>query len=198
MATPMSRRGPYAKGQERREEILRAAFDVLSRDGYAAASLAAIGRAIGLDSAHIVYYFPSREALLQEVLRDWDQRNRAMLEEGADVFSWWIETVRRNMGNPGIVQLYTAFAAEAVDADHPAHIFFQDRFTALQGFIASEIRRGQAGGSIDAALDADAMALSLIAQSDGLQVRWLVDRSIDMAAALQLAIRTLLRNGEDG
>jgi len=188
----MNKRGPYAKGQERREEILRAAFDVLSREGYAGASLAQIGRAMGLDSAHIIYYFPSREALLQEVLRTWDERNFAALKEGGDVFTWWIDTVRRNMDNPGIVQLYTAFAAEAVDAEHPAHAFFQARFMALQKFLADEIRRRQAAGSVIPDVDADAMATALIAQSDGLQLRWLVDRSIDMAAALQLAIGALV------
>jgi len=54
----MSKRGPYAKGQERRDEILRAAVEVISRDGYLGASLSQIGRSIGIDSAHIIYFFP--------------------------------------------------------------------------------------------------------------------------------------------
>jgi len=197
MRQRMRKRGAYSKGKERREEILRAAFDVLSRDGYAHASLAQIGRATGLDSAHIVYYFASREALLQEVLRAWDEDNFAAFKDGGDVFDGWIETVRRNMRNPGIVQLYTAFAAEAVDEAHPAHAFFQKRFAVLQGFISDEIRRRQAAGRARPGIDADQAALMLIAQSDGLQVRWLLDRSIDMAASLQLAIGALvdLREG---
>lgn len=192
----MSRRGPYAKGQERRDEILRAAFDSLSRDGYAGSSLAGIGRAVGLDSAHIVYYFSSRELLLEEVLRSWDERNFAAMQESGDVFSGWIEAVRRNMRNPGLVQLYTAFAAEAVDDSHPAHAFFRQRFADLQGFFADEIRRRQRAGTAVTAVDADAAALTLIALSDGLQVRWLVDRSIDMAVVLERAIGRLLQADE--
>jgi len=188
----MHKRGTYSKGKERREEILRAAFDVLSRDGYADTSLAQIGREIGLDSAHIVYYFASREALLQEVLVSWDESNFATLRDGDDFFAWWIDTVRRNMRNPGIVQLYTAFAAEAVDEGHPAHAFFRKRFVSLQGFIADEIRQRQAAGLAIANVDAHQLALMLIAQSDGLQVRWLLDRSVDMAASLQLAISALI------
>lgn len=195
----MSRRGPYAKGQERREEILRAAFDLLSREGYVAASLARIGRSVGLDSAHVVYYFASREALLQEVLRRWDERNFATMQESGDVFGGWIEAVRNNMCNPGLVQLYTAFAAEAVDESHPAHAFFQQRFAGLQTFLADEIRRLQKDGAAHPGLDADAAALGLIALSDGLQVRWLIDRSIDMAAALHVAVEALFcsNHGKD-
>ena len=111
----MSKRGPYAKGQERRDEILRAAVEVISRDGYRGASLSQIGRAVGIDSAHILYYFSSRESLLQEVLRMWDEGNVAHMPPGMDIFAWLVEAARRNTQTPGLVQLYTAFAAEAAD-----------------------------------------------------------------------------------
>lgn len=188
----MSKRGPYAKGQERRDEILRAAVEVISRDGYRGASLGQIGRSIGIESAHIIYYFSSREALLQEVLRVWDEGNVANLTPGTDIFTWLVQGARRNTKTPGLVQLYTAFAAEAVEPSHPAHEFFRARFTALQAYIADEIRTRQAAGTVTPALDADHAAMMLIAQSDGLQVRWLVDRSIDMAAALATEIDLLL------
>jgi len=192
----MSRRGPYSKGQERRGEILRAAVEVISRDGYRGASLGQIGRSIGIDSAHIIYYFSSREVLLQEVLRIWDEGNAAQPTADADIFTWMVEAARRNTETPGLIQLYTAFAAEAADPSHPAHDFFRARFTALQGYIADEIRKRQAEGKVASALDADHAAMMLIAQSDGLQVRWLVDRSIDMAAALATEIGLLLGKGD--
>lgn len=191
----MSKRGPYAKGQEKRDEILRAAVEIISRDGYRGASLSQIGRSIGIDSAHIIYYFSSREVLLQEVLRIWDEGNAAHTAADADIFAWMVEAARRNTNTPGLVQLYTAFAAEAADPAHPAHDFFRARFTALQGYIADAIRKRQAAGNVAPALDADHAAMMLIAQADGLQVRWLVDRSIDMAAALATEIDLLLGNG---
>lgn len=191
----MSKRGPYAKGQERRDEILRAAVEVISRDGYRGASLGQIGRSIGIDSAHIIYYFSSREVLLQEVLRIWDEGNAVQPASGADIFAWMVEAARRNTATPGLVQLYTAFAAEAADPAHPSHDFFRTRFTTLQGYIADEIRKRQSEGRVAPALDADHAAMMLIAQSDGLQVRWLVDRSIDMAAALATEIDLLLGTG---
>jgi len=191
----MSKRGPYAKGQERRDEILRAAVEVISREGYRGASLSQIGRSIGIDSAHIIYYFSSREVLLQEVLRRWDEGNVANLDPETDILAWLVEGAKRNTGTPGLVQLYTAFAAEAAEPTHPAHDFFRARFEALQGYIADDIRSRQAAGSVTPALDADHAAMMLIAQSDGLQVRWLVDRSIDMAATLATEIDLLLGTG---
>jgi len=192
----MSKRGPYAKGQERRDDILRAAVEVISRDGYRGASLSQIGRSIGIDSAHIIYYFSSREVLLQEVLRIWDEGNVANLAADTDIFAWLVEVARRNTRTPGLVQLYTAFAAEAVEPSHPAHDFFRARFTALQGYIADEIRTRQAAGTVAPTIDADHAAMMLIAQSDGLQVRWLIDRSTDMAAALATEIDLLLGTGD--
>jgi len=47
-------------------------------------------------------------------------------------------------------------------------------------------------GLANSGFDADDLAQMLIAQSDGLQLRWLLDRSIDMAASLQLAMDTLI------
>lgn len=186
----MAKRGRYSKGEERREEILQAAFDVLSRDGYKKTSLGQIGRAIGLDSAHILYYFSSREALLQEVLQRWDASNTAALE-GADAFSAWIEAVRRNETRRGIVQLYTAFAIEAADPAHPAHEYFRDHYATTQRKLADELRRRQIEGLIDQSIDPHGTAGLLISLSDGLQLRWLIDPTIDMAAALRAAIDSL-------
>lgn len=187
----MEKRGQYAKGAERREEILTTAFEVLSRDGYRGASLNQIGRAIGLDSAHILYYFRSREDLLQEVLGRWDAVNQ-MRETDGDFFSVWLRAVRHNAGNAGILQLYTVYAAEASDPAHPSHGFFQGRFDRLRAGLIGEITRLQARGLIAAAVDAEWIASILVPLSDGLQIRWLVDRSTDMAGILQSAIETLL------
>ena len=185
----MAKRGPYAKGAERREEILRAAFDVLSRDGYVRTSLGQIGRAIGIDAAHILYYFPTREALLQEVLLRWDTVSTALnaplaSDPDAEPFEWWVGAIRRNEHNRGIVQLYVAFAMEAADSTHPAHAYFADRYTRVEQEISDEISNLQHAGRFLQTLDPHDGAKLLISLSDGLQVRWLIDPTFDIAAAL--------------
>lgn len=183
----MEKRGRYAKGEERREEILEAAFTVLARDGYRGASLGQIGRSIGIESAHIVYYFGTRDDLLQEVLRRWDQGHLEDLDD-ASPLDTWMRTVRRNQTSPGLVQLYTIYAAEAVEPEHPAHEYFLQRFTFVQNLLVDAITQLQEAGSVDPTIDATRVASRLVSLSDGLQVRWLVDRSVDMVRSLSEAL----------
>lgn len=171
---------------------MRAAFEVLSRDGYTKTSLGQIGRAIGIESAHILYYFSTREELLEEVLRRWDGDSRFPHPTDVEFFSGWVDTVTRNLGNPGIVQLYTALAAESVDPSHVAHAFFKKRFAMLEDRIVAEIEKRQQAGLTPASVDARATAAQLIALSDGLQLRWLSDREFDMVAAFEFGIRTAI------
>lgn len=178
----------YTKGLQRRAEILDATMDILSRDGYSRTSLAEIGRAIGIDTANIIYYFPTREALLCEVLDHRDAINSTLPSDSSDAFTWWLEANRRNIAQPGLVQLYLALAVEAADPSHAAHEFFIQRYSRVHEAIAGEIQRRQSAGLAPDDVDAQVAAARLISLSDGLHLRWLIDRDFDMVDALRLAI----------
>lgn len=188
----MTERGPYAKGRARREEILQTALRVLSERGYRNTSLRGIGRELGIQPAHILHYFSSREELLEEVLRAWDGSPAADAPEGdvvgGDQLEGWLEAIERNTTIPGLVHLYTAFAAEAADENHPSHAFFQNRFANMRRQVAEGIREKQASGVFRADVDPDATATKLIAVSDGLQLQWLIDPEIDMVAQMRETI----------
>jgi AcrR family transcriptional regulator len=51
-----------------REEILAAAANLFGTNGYTATSTGAIARAVGLRQASLFYYYPSKEAILTELL----------------------------------------------------------------------------------------------------------------------------------
>lgn len=55
----MARRGSYAKGVARREEILESALDVIGRKGYQNASLKEIAEVVGVTPAALLHYFGS-------------------------------------------------------------------------------------------------------------------------------------------
>lgn len=57
-----------------RERILAAAASVLSRKGYAGTRLSDIAELAGLRTPAVYYYFDSREALIQEVMMEGQQR----------------------------------------------------------------------------------------------------------------------------
>jgi AcrR family transcriptional regulator len=56
--------------QARRRQIMDAAIDVLARDGYGAASLAAIAEEIGVSKGVISYHFAGKDDLLRAVVAD--------------------------------------------------------------------------------------------------------------------------------
>lgn len=180
----MSARGSYAKGIERREEILTAALDVFSQKGYRGTSLRDVAKAVGVSLAGVMHYFDSKEHLLTEILRRRDGRDVADVAHEGDDISRLIQVMRHNRDVPGLVQLHLTLAAAAEDPEHPAHRHFRERIAHLHGGLVAAIRDRQAAGTARADRDPELIARLLIAAADGIQVQWTVDRSVDMAADL--------------
>jgi len=63
--TQKNKRKPKGSGHERHREILDAAQRIVLRDGVERATVRAIAAAIGISSAALYVYFPTREAILQ-------------------------------------------------------------------------------------------------------------------------------------
>jgi len=191
-SAPEARSGGYAKGRQRREEILRTALEVLAEVGYRKTSLRAIAREMGLQPAHVLHYFSSREDLLLHVIQRWGEPSGdADRTERTPFLQRWLRQVEHNTTVPGLVHLYTAFAAEAADPGHPAHDYFASRFLRLRELIAAEVTAGIRSGALREDLVPDDVAVSLISLSDGLQLQWLVDPEIDMPARMRDAIDVL-------
>lgn len=64
-----SARPPTAKARRREQEIFEAAAEVFDRKGYAAATLADIGDAVGMLKGSLYYYIGSKEDLLYHITR---------------------------------------------------------------------------------------------------------------------------------
>lgn len=62
------RPGRPREGDTGREEILDAAAELFSQNGYAATSTRAVALAVGIKQASLYYHFPSKEAVLAELL----------------------------------------------------------------------------------------------------------------------------------
>jgi AcrR family transcriptional regulator len=191
----MPAQGTYAKGTARREEILNTALDVISTTGYHRASLRAIGRELGIEPAHILYYFGSRENLLREVITRWGEHSHALNADDADALEVYVRAIRKNLTIRGVVHLYLAFATEAVDQDHPAHSFFRDRFEHLAQELAATLERGIEQGIVRPELDPGRTARLLIALADGLQLQSLLDVDMDVPGDLEFAIDDLFVKG---
>lgn len=192
------RRGSYAKGVAKREEILTRALDVIAREGYGGASVKELADAVGLSQAGLLHYFESKEELFTEILRKRDERDLAHFgsttlaaADLAALRTGYVETVRHNAHVPGLVQLFARLSVDAGDAGHPAHGFFLERSDTLRTSFARAIAERQAAGEITDGVDADTLARIFQAVADGLQLQWLLEPDVDMAAAVDALFELL-------
>jgi AcrR family transcriptional regulator len=183
------RRGSYAKGVAKREEILERALDVIAREGYRGASVKVLAEAVGLSQAGLLHYFDSKEELFTEIIRKRDevdmQHFGPSVPEAPSIEALrdgYVAVIRHNSDVPGLVQLYSQMSVDAADEQHPAHRFFIDRGEQLRGMFASVIADRSATGQITDRIDPDTLARIFQAVADGLQLQWMLEPDVDMAS----------------
>ncbi|MFK3669450.1 TetR/AcrR family transcriptional regulator [Leifsonia aquatica] len=182
----MARRGSYAKGVAKREEILATALEVIAREGYRGASVKELADAAGLSQAGLLHYFDSKDELFTEILRKRDDLDLETYRSASgDPFRVFLRVMRHNAEVPGLVELYTRLAAEASDHAHPAHRYFVARRAAMRTLFDGMVDDGRRAGRYPAVLDTAAFGTILNATADGLQTMWLQDPTIDMASELE-------------
>ena len=178
------------KGIARRQEILDRAIEVFAVKGAEGTSLRAIAESIGVSHAALLHYFSSREVLLLEVLREHEARRAGSTPDGT--VERMIAAAERNLSVPGLVALYSTLLGSSLESGHPAsREFFAARFERIRASIMAGIEQGQRAGTVRAGLDPADMASLVIAASDGLQIQWLLDSTVDIARGLALLERIL-------
>lgn len=189
--------GGYPKGRIRREDILSAAVAVYGEAGYHGSSLREVAKRAGITHAGLLYYFPTKEALLAAVLerRDAEDSEREQLDAppGREVLAHFIALAEHNVTHPGIVDLYSRLAAEAVAPDHPAHDYFVRHYRGARAATFESFRVLGDQGELRDGVDPAAAALTFVALMDGLQVQWLtVPDEVDLVGTLRHFLDSVL------
>ena len=185
------RRGSYAKGVAKREEILNRALEVIAREGYSGASVKELADAVGLSQAGLLHYFGSKEELFTEILRKRDEVDTAAFGLAADgsiadddIRAGYLGVIGHNSEVPGLVQLYARLSVDAADPQHPAHQFFVERGEGMRAVFAEVIGRKQQAGEITDRIAPETLARIFQAVADGLQVQFMLEPDVDMAATV--------------
>jgi AcrR family transcriptional regulator len=187
----------YPKGRIRREDILAAAVAVYSEAGYHGSSLREVAKRAGITHAGLLYYFPTKEALLAAVLerRDAEDTEREQLNAppGREWLRHWIALAKHNVTHPGIVELYSRLAAEAVAPDHPAHDYFVRHYRIARRSAFETFRVLGERGELRPGVDPNIAALTFMTLSDGLQVQWLtMPDEVDLVGTLRHYLDSIL------
>jgi AcrR family transcriptional regulator len=187
----MARRGSYAKGVAKREEILERALEVIAREGYRGASVKELAEAVGLSQAGLLHYFDSKEELFTEILRKRDEVDMVHYGplpptdgEAIDLRPGYVGIIRHNSDVPGLVQLFSRLSVDAADPEHPAHKYFIERNDNLRRVFATALAERQAAGEITDRIDPHTLSRIFQAVADGLQIQWMLDPEVDMAATV--------------
>ena len=179
-------RGPYRRGIERRERIVRTASEVFGEFGYVGGSLRAIAERVGASPATLIQYFGSKEGLLAAVLEDWTvQTGRSTLFEsvrGLAYFRQMRDLMEFHVHHRGLLELFITIAAEATNPGHPAREFIQQRYSNGLQLWAGKLREAIEDGEIPAMTDKqiEAEIRILIAVLDGIELQWLLGADIDL------------------
>ncbi|MFJ2980618.1 MULTISPECIES: TetR/AcrR family transcriptional regulator [unclassified Curtobacterium] len=186
----MARRGSYAKGIAKREEILTTALDLVASQGFRRTSIKDIADAVGLTQAGLLHYFDSKDELWVEILRRRDEIDLQHDWHASDPAALLAAIVRHNAEVPGLVQMFVNLsAAAATDPEHPAHEYFRERYERSRRDLSSDFRAMQEDGRLRVDVDVEELTSVLLAVSDGMQIQWLFDPSRDMAQHVELVAR---------
>ena len=183
----IGRAGSYSKGVARRQEILDRAIDVFRERGADGTSLRRIATAIGVSHAALLHYFDSREQLLVAVYEHAEsKRDTAKMYDSISALDVLVKAAMINIGVPGMVELYTTLLASslAVDAS-PSNAFFTARFARIRGELTERLITEQEDGLIRDDVDPADIAALLISASDGLQIQWLLEPSVELERTLE-------------
>ncbi|MGW8881814.1 TetR/AcrR family transcriptional regulator [Streptomyces sp. NPDC055663] len=202
MSTP---RGPYAKTSAKRQKIIEAALAAYAEAGSRKVSVRDIAQRVGMTDAGVLHHFGSREALLTAVLKTRDAAASAALGESHADLRAGLDIVTHNASTPGLVKLFVDVAAAAAEPEHPAHGFFQDRYTNGRQNIAALLARHATAPVPEPTPEPEATpvpatpvtpewaARILLAATDGLQFQWLLEPDTDMAADLTTLYDVLMQ-----
>lgn len=191
MPDPTARRGPYAKGVAKRQQILDEALKAYAESDSTGPSLKAIAARVGLSERGLLHYFSSRDELFISILTERDAVELALIGPNP-LIGDLLKVEARSAKTPGLVRLFLEMAAAAPDSNNPAHAFFSTRYARLRSFMRDLLRQAPPIVEADRSEeDAAFLGRMLIAASDGLQMQWLLDSTIDLEGDLQRLARRL-------
>jgi AcrR family transcriptional regulator len=161
-------------GEVRRQRILDAAVELFGSKGYRGTGLAALAQRVDMTATGLLYYFGTKERLLQEVVAERDRVDALPVGE-ALTFDSLRSLGRHNVETALLTRLYVVLGAESLDEGGPLHGFFVQRYEMGRALVRSIIEAGIADGSVRTDVHVDGVAAEFIAVVMGLEIQWLTD-----------------------
>lgn len=179
---------------ERIDDIVRVATELIGKKGYYGTSIQEIADNVGLSQAGVLKHVKTKKNLLELVLAQYDggdsdnqangylKKKRELTEEELEqspalLPEWYREIATYNAQNPFFTRAYLVLRAEALDESHPAHDYFEQRGRRLRAFVSAVPWKLPPEYSTPESK----AVLSMVVGSamEGLESRWLGEEGID-------------------
>jgi AcrR family transcriptional regulator len=183
---------------QRREQMLHAALEVISARGYADTRIADVAERAGVSPALVIYYFKTKDQLLTEAIRYYEdtwyavgQNRLASLTSAAARIEEFVAMSCLSEAEPEPASswaLWLDFWAQAARNGEVASVR-QKSDERWRDVIASLVREGQEAGEFRE-VDADSFAIYLSTMLDGLTIQIaLNDPVVDPVRGFELSMR---------
>lgn len=180
------------RGKRRRQEILDAAAELFAQKGFRGTDAAEIAERAGMTPNGMMYYFGSKQRLLEEVVAERGRQELAQLSPDVTLRDYRV-LGQYSASSPLMTRLYLVLATENLDPGQPLHDFFVDRFSSARQLLRSVLERGRAEGEVRDDVDVESVVAQIVAVSLGTELQWVMDpTSIDLPAVLQHFIDNLV------
>jgi len=184
---------------QRREQMLHAALEVISARGYADTRIADVAERAGVSPALVIYYFKTKDQLLTEAIRYYEdtwyavgQRRMKGLPSAAARLEEFVAMSCLDEADPEPAsswQLWLDFWAQAARNDEVGSVR-QKSDERWRAIISGLVQEGQQAGEFPAEIDAASFAIYLCTLLDGLTIQIALDDPVvDSVAAYELSMR---------
>lgn len=184
-----------------RQRIVDAAVTCFARSGFHGASMQEICAEAGMSPGALYRYFPSKTSIIVAIAEAEREQHAAFFERLGDaedpveaLASIGIDALDAYLSKPQAA-LAAETVAEAIRNPDIRETFRRNCDEATSSIVAA-LRRGQASGSVDPALDPQAAAQIVIALGDGLAAHQGLDPAVSTAKlrpTLEMLLRRFLR-----
>jgi AcrR family transcriptional regulator len=185
-------RNRQTRGDARRQQILDAAVELFGSMGYRGTGVAALAERVGMTAPGMLYYFGSKERLLQEVVAERDRADS--LPEGPPASLRDLRDLgRHNMRTAALTRLFVVLGAESLDPGDPLHHFFVERYETARTLVVTILDADIAAGRVRPEVDVNQVATEMIAMLMGLEIQWLADpKRVDLGVAVESYVDRLV------
>ena len=186
-----------------RQRVIDAAINCFARHGFHGASMQQICAEAAMSPGALYRYFPSKVSIIAAIAEAERQQHLSFFEHLAEaedpveaLASIGLDKLEQILGKP-TAMLAAEVMAEAVRNPDVCDMFYRNQVEARSHVVAA-LRRGQASGTVDPALDVETACQLIMAMGDGLKVHQNLDPTLTPARfrpVLQQLLRRFLRPG---